>query len=110
MNIEQLTKTIKSTNKRAILGELKRLGYINCAKDKEMRHINMCDIANAIHVLSTETFATKNSKYEFYGDICTNVIGLEGYEFIIISINKVYRDKDLSFPYKIFTFAKKVKV
>lgn len=111
MNIIELTQIIKNNRhieEKMLKRALKYQGYINCAKDKEMRRINLCDIAKGC-TAHTEVFPIKNGKFEIFVDICTNVKRFENYEFIIININKVYRDKDLSFPYRIFTFAKKVK-
>ena len=105
MKLEKLTEIVKSTSKREIIKTLKRLGYIDCAKNKAMRHINICALANSDYT-TTEVFTTKNGKYEYYGDICTNVKGFENLEFVAVIINKIYKDKDLSFPYEMFVFAK----
>lgn len=107
MDIQKLSEIVKLTNKRAIMAKLKKLGYIDCAKNKAMRHINMGNIAEA-NTKSTECFATKNGKYEYYGDICTNVKGYTDFEFVVVTINKVYKDKGraLSFPYKVLVVAK----
>lgn len=105
MNIQQLTEIVKLTNKRKIMAELKKLGYIDCAKNKTMRYINMSDIAGP-YTKSTECFATMNGKYEYYGDICTKVKGYEAFEFVVVSVNKVYKEKDLSFPYRVLVVAK----
>lgn len=108
MELERLTEIIKTTKAGVIKKSLKKLGYIDCAKDKEMRHINLCDIMGG-EAVTTEVFPTANGKREFYGDICTKVKGYEDLEFVIVNINKIYKDKDLSFPYKMFAFAKKVQ-
>ncbi len=111
MNIIDLTQIIKNnrhSEEKMLKKALKCQGYIDCAKDKEMRRINLCDIAKGC-TAHTEVFPIKNGKFEIFVDICTNVKGYEDHEFIIININKVYKDKDLSFPYKIFTYAKAVK-
>lgn len=112
MNIIDLTQIIKNNKnieEKTLKKALTRQGYLDCSKDKEMRHINLNDIAKG-HTAHTEVFPIKNGKFEIFVDICTDVKGFEDLEFIIININKIYRDKDLSFPYKIFTFAKKVNL
>ena len=108
MTLQQLTEMIRTADKKAITKALKQLGYIDCAKNKAMRHINICALANSDYT-TTEVFTTKNGKYEYYGDICTNVKGFENLEFVAVSINKIYKDKDLSFPYEMFVFAKENK-
>lgn len=109
MTLTELTNIIRTANKKTIIASIKQLGYIDCTKDKKLRRANLCDIMKG-KTISTATFPTKNGKYEYYGDICTTAKGFENLEFVIININKVYKDKNLSFPYKIFTFAKEIKL
>lgn len=107
MEIKTLTEIVRTQNNRRIKSELKRLDFIDCIKDKSLKEVSLIDLANSQRV-ATESFTTKNGKYEYDGEICTGVSGYEDMEFIIISVNKIHKDKDLSFPYKMFIYAKKI--
>ena len=105
MTIEELTQILQKRNVGKIKRELKSLGYINCVRDKRYRNINLCDIA-AGEVESTEFFDLKTGKTEIVGDICTQIKCCPGVEFVLVNINKIYPDKDLSFPVKILIYAR----
>ena len=44
--------------------------------------------------------------HEYKGSIFTGVDGAEGVEFVILQVNKINKEKDISMPWQMFVFVK----
>ena len=104
MKLIQLTEIIKTANKKAITKTLKTLGYTDCKKHKELRHLNLEPLFKG-ELQETETFPDKKGKRTYEGGIFTQVNGYEQLEFIIVNIND---DKNI-FPIDMLIWTKEIQ-
>lgn len=88
MTIAELINIIKKADRKVIAGQLKRLGYTNCAKDKRYKHISLVTLYNG-DTQETEEILFDNETKAVDGSIITNVQGFEQTEFIQISFYRV---------------------
>lgn len=103
MTLTELTTIIKTADEKAVKSELKRLGYIDCAKHKQYKHISLTDLFDG-NLQETDDYP--DSKGNIYqGGIFTAVKGYEQLEFVIVNIN----DKKHSFPIKLLIWAKEIE-
>lgn len=103
MLIDELNNLVASCNMNNIRRKLRKLGYINCARDKRFRDINLFTIMSSDNE-ETETHTTNDGDYQYYGNIYRNVSGFSDCEFIEITKNKIYHDRDFSFPYRDYIY------
>ena len=104
MKLTQLTEIVKTANKKAIIRNLKGLGYIDCKKHKELRHLNLEPLFKG-EMQNTETFPDKKGKRTYEGGIFTQVKDYEQLEFIIVNIN----DNKNVFPIDMLIWAKEIQ-
>lgn len=105
MTLEQLTPIISQADEKAIKSELKRLGYIDCAKHKKYKHISLTDLFNG-DLKETDDYADSKGKRTYQGGIFTAVKGYEQLEFVIVNIN----DNKHHFPIKLLIWAKEIEL
>ena len=86
MTIQQLTEIIRIADKKAITKQLKELGYVDCKKDKELRHLSLVNLFEG-ELEETDTFSDDKNKFTYEGAILTQVKGYEQLEFVIVNIN-----------------------
>ena len=103
MTMQELAPIILQADEKAIVIELKRLGYTDCEKHKEYKHILLVDLFHG-DLQSTETCLDKNGKCTYEGSIITDVKGYENFEFVLVNIN----DDKHHFPVKLRFFAKEI--
>ena len=104
MKLTQLTEIVKTANKKAIIKILKALGYIDCKKHKELRHLNLEPLFKG-NLENTETFPDKKGKRTYEGGIFTQVKSYEQLEFIIVNIN----DNKNVFPIDMLIWTKEIQ-
>ena len=85
MTIDELNNITKLTNRRKIEKALRAVGYFDCIKHKQIRHLSLLDLANGTTQNGVECL-TDNGKQLFMGQIITQVNTAEQYEFIIVNI------------------------
>lgn len=84
MKIEELNEIVKKANLREIKKALKTAGFIDCKKDKTLRHASLYYIAIAPH---EKTFYFPDGKgNEYVADLCHEVKDYEQYEFVIVQL------------------------
>lgn len=103
MTITELTTIIKKSNEKAIISELKGLGYVNCEKHKKYKYISIVDLFKG-NSQETEEYSANKGKRTYQGGIFTQVKGYEQLEFIVININ----DDKHKFPIKMHIWAKEI--
>lgn len=104
MTLEQLTPIISQADKKTITSELKRLGYIDCAKHKKYKHISLTDLFDG-DLQETDDCPDSKGKLTYQGGIFTAVKDYEQLEFVIVNIN----DNKHHFPVKILIWAKEIE-
>ena len=85
MTLQQLTKIIKTADKKAIVAEFKLLGYIDCNHSRKLGKVSVVDLIKAVKY-ETEDFDDKSHKHLYNGRICGNIKGYEKFEFIYINV------------------------
>lgn len=103
MQIKQLDEIIKIADENAIKSELKRLGYIDCAKHKQYKHISLTDLFNG-DLQETDDYADRKGKRTYQGGIFTAVKGYDQLEFVIVNLN----DDKHHLPIKLLILAKEI--
>ena len=103
MTLIELTDITRMADKKAINSELKRLGYIDCAKHKQYKHILLTDLFDG-NLQETDDYPDSKGKI-YQGGIFTDVKGYEQLEFVIVNIN----DKKHPFPIKMLIWAKEIE-
>lgn len=101
MTIEKLTPIILLGNEKMIDTELKRLGYTDCERNKQYKHISLTDLFDG-DLQDTETFPDKKGKRTYEGAIITGVKRYKNLEFVVVNIN----DNKHAFPIKMRIFVK----
>ena len=105
MQKEQLEKIIEIANTKAIKGEILKNGFLDCVKVKQYRNFPIPTILKGAEQ-STEWVQSHDGLHEFKGSIFTGVDGAEGVEFVILQVNKINKEKDISIPWQMFVFVK----
>lgn len=113
MQTEQLEKIIRSCAKyRYALTQLCSMmkslldnGYKNAKRLKNFSDFPIAKIVKGAEQ-STEWVQSHDGLHEFKGSIFTGVDGAEGVEFVILQINKINKEKDISIPWQMFVFVK----
>ena len=85
MKIEELNEIVKKANLREIKKALKAEGFMDCKRDKALRHASLYDIAMAPFGNTTPYFPDGKGN-EYNGDLIYNVKGYERYEFVIVQL------------------------
>lgn len=88
MQIKQLAKIIKTADRKAIADELKRRGYVDCAKDRRYKHISLVTLYNGDTQEINEILFDNDTK-AVDGATITNVKGYEQTEFIEVSFYRI---------------------
>lgn len=105
MTIEQLKNIIKTANLGTIERSLKKAGFKDCKRDKELRNASLYDIAQAPYERTESAYDSKG--YEYIGDLCHDAKGLERYQFVIVQLLKpVKRGSDIISTAKMLIYAK----
>ena len=104
MTLIELTDIIRMADEKAVNSELKRLGYIDCAKHKQYKHISLRDLFDG-NLQETSDYPDSKGKRTYQGGIFTAVNGYEQIEFVIVNIN----DKKHPFPIKMLIWAKEIE-
>ena len=102
MTIQQLTEIIRIADKKAIIKQLKELGYVDCKKDKELRNLSLVKLFEG-ELEETDTFSDAKNKFTYEGAIFTQVKGYEQLEFVIVNIN----DSKKVFPVDLLIWTQK---
>ncbi len=105
MTLKELDALVATRNMNGIRRKLRKFGYRDCEYDKRYRDISLKIIYNG-NSEETETYTTIDGNWQFYGNIYLDIKGYENLEFIEIAMNKIYRDRDMSFPYRVYIYAK----
>lgn len=103
MTLPELTTIIRTADEKAITSELKRLGYIDCAKHKQYKHISLADLFSG-DLQETDYYSDGKGNRTYQGGIFTAVKGYENLEFVIVNIN----DDKHHFPIKLLIWVKEV--
>ncbi len=110
MTIEQLNEIIHIERRfvmtaiRAMAQALRKQSYEQAKKSK-YADFSIPTILKGSEQ-ETEWRINGTGLFEFKGSIYTNVEGADGAEFIVISVNKIDKAKDMSIPYQILWFVK----
>ena len=88
MTLPELTNIIRTADEKAIKSELKRLGYVDCAKDRRYKHISLVTLYNGDTQEIDEILFDNNTR-AVDGAIITGVQGYEQTEFIEVSFYRV---------------------
>ena len=104
MTLQQLTEIIKTADKKAITKQLKKLGYIDCKKDKKLRYLSIETLFKG-KLEETDTFPDGKNKRTYQGGIFTQVKGYAQLEFVIVNIN----DHKNTFPIDMLIWAKEIE-
>lgn len=113
MTIEKLNKIIHIERKfvmtaiRAMAQELHEQCYEQAEKGKYADFPIPTILKGSERETEWRTDGT--GRFEFKGSIYTNVEGADGAEFIVISVNKIDKKKDMSIPYQVLWFVKEEK-
>ena len=84
-------------------------GFTDCKKSDTLKKASLYDIAKAPHERTATALDSKG--YEYIGDLCYSVKGLEQYQFIIVQLLKpVKRGSDISSTSKMLIYAKEVEL
>ncbi len=98
MKIETLNQIISCKNIKKIDELIKQNGYLHASKNGKWK-FNPIDIANANKVENSERYEDIFDDKVYVGDIHTQVKRYPNIEFIVITVNKVYRDRNnFEFP------------
>lgn len=92
MTITELNNITKLTNKRKIKKALRAVGYFDCAKHKQLHHLSLLELAKGKTIDGAE-YLTANGKRLFDGQIIADVNTAEQYEFAVIDIYKVPKNR-----------------
>ena len=109
----QLEKIIRScakhryalTQLRSMMKSLLDNGYKNASRLKNFSDFPIAKIVKGAEQ-STEWVQSHDGLHEFKGSIFTGVDGAEGVEFVILQVNKINKEKDISIPWQMFVFVK----
>lgn len=105
MQKEQLEKIIEIANTKAIKGEILKNGFLDCVKVKQYRGFPIAKIVKGAEQ-STEWVQSHDGLHEYKGSIFTDVEGTKGIEFLILQVNQINKEKDISIPWQMFVFVK----
>ena len=94
MTLTQLTDIIRTADKTAITDELKRLGYVDCTKDKRYKKMSLVALYKG-DTQEVDEMLYNNDTKAVDGTIITNVKGYEQTEFIEVDF---YRIQPTVFP------------
>lgn len=103
MTLPELTNIIRTADEKAITSKLKRLGYINCAKHKQYKHISLTILFGG-DLQETDDYLDSKGKRTYQGGIITAVKDYEQLEFVMVNIN----DNKHPFPIKLLILAKEI--
>lgn len=84
MNIEELNEIMKKANLREIKKALKKAGFIDCKRNKRLRHVPLHLIAEAPY--DKTLYFPDEKGNEYVGDLIHDVKGHEQYEFVIVQL------------------------
>lgn len=93
MTIKELNSIVSSKNIERIDKSLVGLGY-RLASKNGIWEFDPFAIANAKKVQNSERYEEVFDDKIYVGDIHSEVQGYEEYEFIVITVNKVYREQN----------------
>ncbi len=104
MFLEELNKIVALMDLEKIQRALEDLGYRNASLNG-VWEFDPVVIANAKKVEQTEHFEDVFDDKKFIGDLHTLVEGQDGYEFVVITVEKIYRNLDnKEFPCEMLLF------
>lgn len=113
MQKEQLEKIIRScakyrhaiTRLRPMIKNILDDGYKDARRLKNFKNFPIAKIVKGAEQ-STEWVQSHDGLHEFKGSIFTGVDGAEGVEFVILQVNQINKEKDISMPWQMFVFVK----
>ena len=82
MDIEQFNEIVGKLNLREIAKALKAAGFIDCKRDKTLRHAPLYDIAKAPYERTLYFPDGKGNEYN--GNLIHDVKGYEQYKFAVV--------------------------
>ncbi len=104
MTIERLNEVLAYKNLEKICKALEELGYRHASKNGKWE-FSPIDVAKAGKVENADRHEDIFDDKTYVGDIHAHVEGQGDYEFIVITVNTIYRDKDnLEFPCEMFLY------
>ena len=108
MDMEQFCAIVEQANIRAIKKSLKQAGFVDCKKDKVLRHASLYSIAKAPYEKTAYFPDGKGNEYN--GNLIHGVKDFEQYEFMIVQFLAPYKRgcEDLSTK-KMLIFAKETE-
>lgn len=101
MTLTELTSIISTADQKTITSRLKELGYIDCKKHEQYKHIKLTDIFLG-NDIETNEYPNPKGTRRYQGGIFTQVKGYEQMEFILINMN----DNKNVFPIDMLIWAK----
>lgn len=108
MEIEQLTKLVMTRDRKRIEKSLQEFGYEDASKNKKYRDFPITEIVKGFFY-STGWVPDELQAKEYEGRIFSDVNGAENAEFIVLSVNKIDKKKNLSLPLSLKFFVKEYK-
>lgn len=116
MQKEQLEKIIRScakyryaiTRLRPMMKNILDDGYKDVRRLKNFSDFPIDKIVHGAEQ-STEWVQSHDGLHEYKGSIFTGVDGAEGVEFLILQVNQINKEKDISIPWQMFVFIKNIE-
>ena len=113
MQKEQLEKIIRScakhryaiTRLRPMMKNILDDGYKDIRRLKNFKNFPIDKIVHGAEQ-STAWVQGSDGLYEYKGSIFTGVEGTIGIEFLILQVNQINKEKDISMPWQMFVFVK----
>lgn len=113
MQKEQLEKIIKDgakyrhtlTRIRPMMKNILDDGYKDARRLKNFSDFHIDKIVHGAEQ-STEWVQSHDGLHEYKGSIFTDVEGTKGIEFLILQVNQINKEKDISIPWQMFVFVK----
>lgn len=103
MKVMDLFLLVNLGSEWKIRRELKQRGYIDCAKDEQLKNASVVDILKGEKVAKYEC---EKPRKKYVAQMRTNVKGWENYEFIWCEV--LQQHKDAYIPKRTFIYAKEI--
>ena len=114
MTLSELTNIIKVADHKAIMDELKQLGYIYCNEHRKLGKVGIVPLIQAV-TGETENFTDNERKHLYNGRICGTVKGYENYEFVYVNVFDIkpstdpFDDEETAMQTEMLIFAKEIE-
>lgn len=105
MKVMDLLLLVHLASECKIRRELKQRGYLDCAKDEQLKNVSVVDILKGGKIAKYEC---ERYRKKYVAQLRTNVNGWENYEFIWCEVLQRYKDDYI--PKRTFIYAKEMKL